>query len=322
MNSKNRPATHLLCAVLCATTLPALAQQYPTRPVRFITVGADDAMPRLVAQELGGPLGQQVYVEDHPGASGTIGAEVASRAAPDGHSFMVATTTHMVTPHFYKLSYEFVRDFEPVTLMATSPFVLLAHPTLPVRSLQDLIKLAKANPGKLNYSATATGSTTMLSCELFKAATGVNIVHVPYKSVGAALVDALAGQVPLTMSVAASSLVQIKAGRMRALAVTTPQRSAVMPDVPTFFEQGVTNVVMPAWFGLVAPAKTPVAVLNRMNSEVVKILRNPQSRERILSFALEPIGNTREEFASHIKADMARWTDAVKAAKLDTALKQ
>ena len=187
MNSKNLPAAQLLCAVLCATAMPALAQQYPARPVRFITVGADDAMPRLVAQELGGPLGQQVYVEDHPGASGTIGAEVASRAVPDGHSFMVATTTHMVTPHFYKLSYDFVRDFEPVTLMATSPFVLLAHPTLPVRSLQDLIKLAKANPGKLNYSATATGSTTMLSCELFKAATGVNIVHVPYKSVGAAL---------------------------------------------------------------------------------------------------------------------------------------
>ena len=226
----------LTALLACAAALPALAQQYPARPVRFITVGADDAMPRLVAQELAAPLGQQVYVEDHPGASGTIGAEVAARAAPDGYSFMVATTTHMVTPHFYKLSYDFQRDFEPVTLMATSPFVLLAHPALPVRSLQDLIKLARANPGKLNYSATATGSTTMLSCELFKATTGVNITHVPYKSVGAALVDALAGQVPLTMSVAASSLVQVKAGRLRALAVTTPQRSAVLPDVPTFFE--------------------------------------------------------------------------------------
>ena len=321
MNDRNRLAAQILCGVICAAALPSLAQPYPARPIRFITVGADDAMPRLVAQELAAPLGQQVYVEDHPGASGTIGADVAARAAPDGYSFMVATTTHMVTPHFYKLSYDFQRDFEPVTLMATSPFVLLAHPALPVRSLQDLIKLARVNPGKLNYSATATGSTTMLSCELFKAATGIDIVHVPYKSVGAALVDALAGQVPLTMSVAASSLVQIKAGRLRALAVTTPQRSAVMPDVPTFHEQGVTNVVMPAWFGLVAPAKTPVAVLNRMNSEVVKILRHAQSRERILSFALEPVGNTREEFASHVRADMARWTGAVQAAKLDTALK-
>ena len=302
-----------------ATTV--CAQQYPARAIRFITVGADDAMPRLLAQELSATLGQQVYIEEHAGASGTIGAEVASRAPNDGYSFMVATSTHMVTPHFYKLSYDILRDFEPVSLLGSTPFVLLAHPSLPVTNVQDLIKLAKASPGKLFYSATATGSTSMLSCELFKAAAGINLVHVPYKSVGAALIDAVAGQVPLTMSVTPSALAQIKAGRVRALAVTTPRRSAVLPDVPAFTELGL-QVSLPAWFGLVAPAGTTPAIIGRMNAELVKALRKPAIRERVLSFAMEPAENTPEEFSAFMKADMARWTDAVKAAKLDKVLKQ
>jgi tripartite-type tricarboxylate transporter receptor subunit TctC len=309
-------------ALGCALSAAAVAQQYPARPIRFITVGADDAMPRLLAQDLSATLGQQVFIEEHAGASGTIGAELASRAPADGYNFMVATSTHMVTPHFYKLTYDLLRDFEPVSLLASTPFVLLAHPSLPVATLQALIKLAKAKPGQLNYSATATGSTSMLSCELFKAAAGVNIVHVPYKSVSAALIDAVAGQVDLTMSVTPSALAQIRAHRVRALAVTTPQRSAVLPEVPTFFEQGVTPVVMPAWFGLVAPAKTPPAIIARMNAEVVKALRKPAIRERVLSFAMEPAENTPEEFMAHMKADMARWSDAVKAAKLDTLLQR
>ncbi len=299
----------------------AFAQQYPNRPIRLITVGADPAMPRLLAQHLSGTLGQQVYVEEHAGASGTIGAEVASRAPADGYTFLIATSTHMVTPHFYKLSYDIQRDFAPVTLLASTPFVLLAHPSLPVTNLQDLIKLAKANPGKLNYSATATGSTSMLSCELFKAAAGINIVHVPYKSVGAALIDTIAGQVPLTMSVTPSALPQIMSGRVRALAVTTPKRSAVLPEVPSFVELGLP-VALPAWFGLLAPAGTAPAIISRMNGEVVKALRVPAIRERVLSFAMDPAENTPEEFAAFIKSDMARWTNAVKAAKLDTALKQ
>ena len=174
----------LICAAaLLACVCNALAQPYPSRPVRFITVGADDAMPRLLAQELSATLGVQVYIEEHAGASGTIGAEVAARAPADGYNFMVATSTHMVTPHFYKLNYDILRDFEPVSMLASSPFVMLAHPSLPVAATPDLVRLARANPGKLLYGATATGSTTMLSFELFKAAAGINVVHVPYKSV-------------------------------------------------------------------------------------------------------------------------------------------
>jgi tripartite-type tricarboxylate transporter receptor subunit TctC len=314
MNAKLCSVAVLLGWVLC---VGAAAQQYPNKPIRFITVGADDAAPRILAQVLSGQLGQQVYIEEHAGASGTIGAEVASRAPADGYSFMIATSTHMVTPHFYKLSYDIMRDFEPVSLVASTSFVLLAHPSLPVTTLADLIALAKAKPGQLNYSATSAGSTSMLTFEMFKASAHVNIVHVPYKSMAAALTDVIAGQVDLGLNVTPSTLAQIKSHRVRALAVSTPNRSAVLPDVPTFVEQGL-NVVAPAWFGLVAPAKTASSIIARMNAEVVTALRKPEVRERILTLALEPGENTPEEFRAYMKADMARWAQAVKDAKIPT----
>ena len=314
MNAKLRSVVVIVGWVLCAV---AAAQQYPNRPIRFITVGADDAMPRILAQVLSGQLGQQVYIEEHAGASGTIGAEVGSRAPADGYSFMVATSTHMVTPHFYKLSYDILRDFEPVSLLASTSFVLLSHPSLPVATLAELIAFAKARPGQLNYSATSAGSTSMLTAEMFKASAHVNIVHIPYKSIAAALTDVIAGQVDLALSVTPSALPQIKSHRVRALAVSTSNRSAVLPDVPTFVEQGL-QVVAPAWFGLVAPAKTAPAIIARMNAEVVTALRKPDVRERILTLALEPGENTPEEFRAYMKADLARWSKAVKDAMIPT----
>ena len=300
--------------MLCAA---ASAQQYPNKPIRIITVGADPTMPRILAAELSGSLGQQVYVEEHAGASGTIGAALAARAPADGYTFMVATSTHMVTPHFYNLSYDILRDFDPVTLLASTPFVLLAHPSLPVKTLADLIKLAKARPGQLNYSATSAGSTSMLTMEMFKAGAQVNIVHIPYKAVSGALADAIAGQVHMTLSVTPAALPMIKAHRVRALAVSIPKRSAVLPDVPTFAEQGLPNVVSPAWFGLVAPAKTPASMIKRMNAEVIKALRKPEVRKRVLGLAMDPGENTPEEFRSYMKAELARWTQAVKDANIN-----
>lgn len=318
MKTKLHWITLLTGCVLCAA---ATAQQYPERAVRIITVGSDPAMPRIIAQELSTTLGQQVYVEEHGGASGTIGAAIAARAPADGYTFVVATSTHMVTPHFYKLSYDIMRDFEPVSMLATSPFVLLAHPSLPVVTMHDLVKLAKSKPGQLNYSATAPGSGSMLPFEAFKSLTGIDIVHVPYKTVAAALIDALAGQVPLTMSPAPSSLGQVNAKRLRALAVTTSKRSASLPDTPTFIEQGV-QISLAAWFGIMAPAKTPPAIVSRMNTEVVKAMRNPPIRERVLSLAMDPAEGSAAEFTAFMKADIVRWTDAVKAAKLDNIPKQ
>jgi tripartite-type tricarboxylate transporter receptor subunit TctC len=314
MNAKLRSVFVIVGCVLCVA---ASAQQYPNRPIRFITVGADDAMPRILAQVLSGQLGQQVYIEEHAGASGTIGAEVASRAPADGYSFMIATSTHMVTPHFYNLSYDILRDFEPVSLCASTPFVLLSHPSLPVKTLGDLIKLAQAKPGQLNYSATSAGSTSMLTAEMFKASAHVNIVHVPYKSIAAALTDVIAGQVDLALSVTPSALAQIKSHRVRALAVSTANRTSVLPDVPTFVEQGL-QVVAPAWFGLVAPAKTAPSIIARMNAEVITALRKPEVRERILALSMEPGENTPEEFRAYMKADIARWAQAVKDANIPT----
>ena len=220
----------------------------------------------------------------------------------------------MVTPLFYRLSYDILRDFEPVSLFASTPFVLVSHPSLPVKTLDDLIKLAKANPGRLNYSAANAGSTTMLIAEMFKSGAHVNIVHVPYKSVSAALTDTIAGQVLLSSTLAVTALSQIQAHKLRALAVSTPQRSAVLPDVPTFGEQGLPNVEGTGWFGLVAPARTPAAVITRMNAEVVKALRKPDVRKRILSLANEPVSNTPDEYMAYMKADIARWSLAVKEA--------
>lgn len=295
--------------LLCTNTH---AEQWPTKPVRFITVGAADAVPRILAQELSGPLGQQVIIDERAGASGTIGAEVASRAAPDGYTFLVATSTHMVTPHFYKLSYDFMGDFMPVSLAASTPFVLVSHPSLPVKTLADLVKLAKEKPGQLNFSATSAGSTTSLVAEMFKANAHINIVHVAYKSVAAALTDAVAGQVHLGMSVAPTALPQINARRVNALAVSSPKRSAVLPDVPTFIELGFPKVEGTGWFGVVALAKTNTAIVSRLSAEIVKILDRPEIKKRVLSLAMEPIGNTPEEFRAFIQADMARWAQAIK----------
>jgi tripartite-type tricarboxylate transporter receptor subunit TctC len=315
MRAALRIAAFALAAVTWAS---AQAQTYPSKPIRFVTVGGDDVVPRLVAQVLSVQLGQQVFIEEHAGASGTIGAEVAARAPADGYTWLVATSAHTVTHHFFKVSYDIQRDFEPVSLLASYPFLLLSHPSLPATTLADLIKLAKARPGQLNYSATSAGSPTMLTFEMFKTAAHVDIVHVPYKSVGAALTDLVAGHVDLNLAVLPSSLPQIQAHRVRALAVSTAVRAAALPEVPTFVEQGLTRVVSQAWAGVLAPAKTPPAALARMHAEIVKALRRPEVRERILGLSMDPGGNSPEEFRAGIKAELLKWAQVVKEARIPT----
>ena len=295
---------------------PADAQQWPAKPIRFITVGASDAFPRILAHEISGPLKQQIVIEEHAGASGTIGAEFAARQPADGYSFMVATSTHMVVPNFYKLNYDILRDFAPISLLGTTPFILIAHPSLPVRSLPQLVELAKKRPGQLNFSATSAGSSSDLVAEMFKSNARVNIVHVPYKSMAAALFDLLGGQVQLAMSVGPTAVAQIQAHKVRALAVSTPNRSVVLPDVPTFIELGYPKVVGTAWFGLVAPAGTPAPILSRMSAEIVKAIRKPDVREKILKLAFDPVGDMPGEFQAYMKADLVRWAEAAKASNV------
>jgi tripartite-type tricarboxylate transporter receptor subunit TctC len=295
----------------------ALAQQWPSKPIRFITVGAADALPRLLAQDISGPLGQQIVIDEHAGASGTIGAEYAARQPPDGYTFLVATSTHMVVPNFYKLNYDFMRDFVPISMFATSPFMLLAHPSLPVKNLADLVALAKRKPGELSFSATSAGSSSDLIAEMFKSSAQVNIVHVPYKSMAAALTDLLGGQVQLGLSVGATAVAQIKADKVRALAVSTPKRSLILPDVPTFAELGYPKVIGTAWYGLVAPTGTPAPIISRMSAELLKALKKPGMTEKLLTLAVEPDSMTPDEFRAFLQADVVRWADAAKAANVN-----
>jgi tripartite-type tricarboxylate transporter receptor subunit TctC len=300
----------------------ALAQQWPSKPIRFITVGAADALPRLLAQDISGPLGQQIIIDEHAGASGTIGAEYASRQAPDGYSFLVATSTHMVVPNFYKLNYDFMRDFVPITMFATSPFMLIAHPSLPAQNLAELVALAKQKPGALSFSATSAGSSSHLVAEMFKASAKLNIVHVPYKSMAAALMDLLGGQVQLSSSVGATAVAQINAKKVRALAVSTPKRSMVLPNVPTFVELGYPKVIGTAWYGLVAPTGTPAPIISRMSAALLAALKKPGMTEKLLQLAVEPDPMTPEQFRAFIKEDSVRWAEAAKAANVKIKAQQ
>ena len=311
MNAKLRTVAVVLGALLWAS---ASAQQYPNKPIRFITVGGDDAIPRLVAQALSGQLGQQVFVEEHAGASGTIGAEVASRAPADGYTFLVATSAHMVTHHFFKVSYDIVRDFEPVSLLASYPFVLLAHPSLPVTTLADLIALAKAKPGQLSYGSSGSGAINHLAGELFNMMAGTRLIHVPYKGGGPAAIALLSGEITLILGEPASIVQHVKAGKLRAIAVTSARHALAMPELPTVAEAGVPGYEVTSWNGILIPAGAPADVIKRLNGELNKIISAPDMHARMIEFGYEPVGGPPEKFGEHIRVEIAKWAPVVKAA--------
>jgi tripartite-type tricarboxylate transporter receptor subunit TctC len=294
---------------------PAAAQQWPTRPVIFIGTGAADAAPRIVGEEVSRSLGQSIVIETHAGASGTISAEYALRQPADGYTFLNATSALMAAAYTFKPSYDVLRDFVPVALLATAPFVLVAHPSLPVHTLAELIELAKKRPGQLNFSATSPGSSSNLTAELFKTKAKIDIVHVSYKTMEAALTDALAGQVQLCMSAGPNAVAQIKVGKLRALAASTPKRSLVIPDVPTFTELGFPAIALTAWYGVVARTGTSAAITGRLSEEIAKALRKSDVKEKLLKAAVEPTPLGAEEFGAYMKADLARWGEAAKAAE-------
>jgi tripartite-type tricarboxylate transporter receptor subunit TctC len=268
-----------------------------------------------VAEELSKVLGQPIVVDTHAGASGIVSAEYTLRQPPDGQTFLAATSALMAAPYTFKVSFDVLRDFVPVSVLATAPFVLVAHPSLPVASLADLVALARKRPGELNISSTAPGSSSTLTAELFKTKAGIDIAHVAHKTMGTALIDVLAGHVQLCMSAGPNAVAQIKAGKLRALAASTPSRSSVLPEVPTFSELGYPDVALTAWYGLLARSGTPPAIISRMNSEIVNTIRKPDVRERLLKAAVEPVGNSPHEFAAFMKADSVRWGEAARAAR-------
>jgi tripartite-type tricarboxylate transporter receptor subunit TctC len=294
---------------------PLAAQQWPAKPIIFVATGAADAATRIVGEEASRVLGQQIVIEPHAGASGTISAEYAVRQSADGYTFLAATSALMAATHTFKPSFDVLRDFVPVSLLATAPFILVAHPSLPVRSLADLIALAKKRPGQLNFSATSPGSSSNLTAELFKTKAGIDIVHVSYKTMAGALTDLLAGQVQLCMSAGPNAVAQINAGKVRALAASTPKRSLVIPDVPTFTELGFPDIALTAWYGVLARTGTPASIVARLSDELLKALSKPEVKEKLLKAAVEPSALGPEEFGAFMKADLAHWGQAAKAAE-------
>jgi tripartite-type tricarboxylate transporter receptor subunit TctC len=311
----------LVLAVLVSQAVPAHAQSadtYPSKPVRFVVGfppgGANDILGRLVGAKLQERLGQSFVVENKPGANAIIATDFVAKSAPDGYTLLIGASGAMTfNPGLYsKLPYDPVKDFAPVTMIGSFPLVLTVSPSLGVSSVKELVALAKGKPGALNYGA---GSTPFqLAAELFKMQTGTDFKHVPYKG-SAATVNALLGdEVALTFVDSPPVVGQIKAGRLRGLAVTSPKRAAFMPDLPTVIEAGVPDFEVVLWTSLFAPAGTPAAVVSKLQSEITKILQIPEIRERMTAIGIDPIGGTPEELAAQLRADLARWTKVARTA--------
>jgi tripartite-type tricarboxylate transporter receptor subunit TctC len=299
-----------LAAVLAAVN--AAAQTYPVKPIRMIVGPGPDALARVLGQKLTEAWGQPVVVDQRGGGGGTISAEAVARAAPDGYTLLLATGTHTINPSLYKVAYDMEKDFAPVTLIASTPFILAVHPSVPVGSVEDLIRLAKAKPGTLNYGSGGSGTPPHLATELFKSMAGINLVHVPYKTVAAAITDLIAGRLQVMFTVGPAGLPQVRAGTIRALAVSTAKRSGFVPELPTVAQSGLPAFDVFGWNGLLAPAATPREIVIKLQREVADALRLPEVVERIAAFGFEPIGSTPEEFAGFIAADIARWAKVAK----------
>lgn len=298
---------------------------WPTKPVRMIIPfppgGTTDILGRVAAQKLSEALGQQVLPDNRPGAAGNIGTELVAKAPADGYTLLTAPgSTLTIHPSLYaKLGFDPLRDFAPVTLLAAVPNLLVVHPSLPARTVKELIALAKANPGQLNYASTGAGQSTHLSMELFKTLAAVKITHVPYKGSAPAVTDLLGGHVSLMFDNMPSALPHVKAGKLRALAVSTARRSPVAAETPTVAESGLPGFEVSVWFAVLAPANTPREITERLNRVLVKALQSAEVRERLAAQGAEAIGNTPEEFTAQMKRDLAKWAKVVKDAdiKLD-----
>ena len=308
----------LSLAIVAALTGAAHAQNYPSKPIRFVLPfppgGGTDTLARIVGQKLGEGLGQTVVMDNRPGAGANIGAEMGAHSVPDGYTLTMGNVAHAINMTLYaRPGYDLVRDFAPITLLASTPNILVVHPSVQAKSVQELIALAKAKPGALNYASSGSGSSAHLAAELFKNMAGVDFVHVPYKGGGPAVTSLVAGETVVGFATAPSVLPQIKANRLRGLAVTTLKRTAAAPDLPTIAESGVPGYDASTWYGALAPAKTPHAIIARLHADFVKIMASAEIRERIAVHGYEAMTNTPQEFAVYIKAEVAKWGKVVKA---------
>ena len=308
-----------LALALLALTTAAFAQpaKFPVKPVRFIVGfapgGAVDVQARVVAQRLSESLGQPVIVENRAGADGILAGDFVAKSAPDGYTLAYVSAGHAMNSilHAKTLPYHAIRDFAPVSLVASGPLTLVVNRALPVNGLKELIALARSRPGQLNFASSGSGGTMHLAGELLKSVAQVNIVHVPYKGGGPALTDVLGGQVEMTFVGAPASMPHIKSGKLKVLAVTTARRSAELPDVPTVAELGFPGYELAAWYGTLAPARAPSAIVQQLSGEIAKAVRAPDVRDKLLALGIEPVGSTPEVFGEHVKSEIARWTPII-----------
>ena len=313
--------TAMLFAVM-TVPFPAAGQQYPARPIRmligFPPGGGTDIVGRIVAQKLSENLGQQIIAENRGGATGMVAAELAARAAPDGYTIMMAHIAAMsILPSLYpKMAYDTAKDFAPITLVAIGPNLLVVHPSVPAKNVKELIALAKARPGQLQFASPGSGSVQHLSGELFKLQAKVDMLHVPYKGSGQSIVDLIAGHVHLDFDSVPPVLPHVRTGRLRALAVTTEKRFSILPDIPTVTEGGVPGFDMSTWWGLVAPAAVNRDIIARLQNDTVKVLRQPDVKERIAFAGADTVGNTADQFGAFIRSETAKYARIVKDANI------
>ena len=308
-------------AIATSLLVPSVfAQDYPNKPIRLIVPfgagGGSDYVGRLVAQKLTEQMGQTVVVDNRPGAASLLGTELAARAAPDGYTLLLADSGFTINPAYYKnTKYDPLKDFDPITVVAETPYLLVVNPALPYAgSLKEFIAAAKAQPGAINIGSAGNGSGTHLSGELFKLRAGLNLTHVPYKSAGASVADVVSGQIQSSMSSAPPALPLVKAGRLKILASAAAKRTALLPDVPTFAESGVNDVLVTNWYSVMSVGGTPKPVLKRLHDELMRAIASPDVRERLAAGALEPAPNTPEEFRKMIANELQRWAQVIKEA--------
>ncbi len=309
----------LAAVLLMAQSDPASAQAYPNKPIRIMVPfppgGSTDSMARNLATELSKSLGQPVVVENKAGANGNIGSGEIAKAAPDGYSLLLSGVgTNAINHSLYpSMSYDSLRDFEHITLLAEGPNVLIVNPNFAAKSIPELVAMAKAQPGKLNYGSNGNGSSGRLAMEMLRQATGMDMVHVPYKGGGPSMLALLAGEVPMLFTNQDHALPQVKAGKARAIGVASLKRNPAYPDIPTIAEQGVPGFSAVSWFGLSAPAKTPPEIVKKLRDETVKILNQPEFKSRLESNGFVVVGSTPEQFQAFVKAENEKWGKAVKA---------
>ena len=306
-----------LAAATALAAWTAIAAEYPARPVRLVVAfapgGSVDVVARLLAQKLGERWKQQVVVDNRPGAGGNVSAEIVARSQPDGHTLYMTSAALVVNPSLYgAVPYDPVRDFEPISLVATVQSVLVAHPALPVRTVKDLVALARSKPRQINYVSTGSGTSGHLMMELFRSMAGIEIVHVPYKTIGQAYADLISGQVPLFFPTAPGALPHIQAGRIRPLGVAGAVRSPALPGVPTIAEAGVPGYEAGTWYPLLAPARTPRAVVETVHRDLVQVLGLPDVRERLTGAGIEIVGGTPGQLAAHIRDEIPKWARVIK----------